>query len=162
SFPVSQVDATSWLDLIGRYDGKKISLLCNGRLMAEKAWSGKLTGNNEPILIGAASFDGLPKRYFTGEMEGAAIWSRGLSDEEVSTLLRMPAKTVLPVPDKLVVLTFDDAVKSHRTFVAPLLKELGFGATFFLTHKWMDDQTNFMSWQEIAEIQQMGFEIGNH
>ncbi|MEZ5352465.1 MAG: twin-arginine translocation signal domain-containing protein, partial [Bryobacteraceae bacterium] len=29
---------------------------------------------------------------------------------------------------KLVVLTFDDAVKSHRTFVAPLLKKLGFSA----------------------------------
>src|SRR5437899_1679053 len=67
-----------------------------------------------------------------------------------------------PVPEKLVVLTFDDAVKSHRTFVAPLLKELGFGATFFVTHKWMDDRTNFMSWQEIAEINEMGFEIGNH
>ena len=36
------------------------------------------------------------------------------------------------VPAKLVVLTLDDAVKSHRTFVAPLLKELGFGATFFV------------------------------
>src|SRR5262245_41323596 len=66
------------------------------------------------------------------------------------------------VPDKLVVLTFDDAVKSHRTFVAPLLKELGFGATFFVTHRWMDDRTNFMSWSDIAEIHQMGFEIGNH
>lgn len=67
-----------------------------------------------------------------------------------------------PVPDKLVVLTFDDAVKSHRTFVAPLLKELGFSATFFVTHKWMDDRTNFMTWEEIGEIHQMGFEIGNH
>src|SRR5438093_4831512 len=67
-----------------------------------------------------------------------------------------------PVPDKLVVLTFDDAVKSHRTFVAPLLKELGFGATFFVTHRWMDDRTNFMTWEEIGEIHQMGFEIGNH
>jgi len=66
------------------------------------------------------------------------------------------------VPDKLVVLTFDDAVKSHRTFVAPLLKDLGFGATFFVTHKWMDDRTNFMTWEEIGEIHQMGFEIGNH
>src|SRR5216110_2146991 len=69
---------------------------------------------------------------------------------------------VQQIPDKLVVLTFDDAVKSHRTFVAPLLKELGFGATFFVTHKWMDDQTNFMTWQDIAEINEMGFEIGNH
>ena len=67
-----------------------------------------------------------------------------------------------PVPDKLVVLTFDDAVKSHRTFVAPLLKELGFQATFFVTHRWMGDTTNFMTWQDIAEIDEMGFEIGNH
>jgi peptidoglycan/xylan/chitin deacetylase (PgdA/CDA1 family) len=64
--------------------------------------------------------------------------------------------------ERIVVLTFDDAVKSHRTFVAPLLKELGFGATFFVTHRWMDDSVNFMTWREIAEIDQMGFEIGNH
>ena len=63
---------------------------------------------------------------------------------------------------KRVVLTFDDAVKSHRTFVAPLLKDLGFQATFFVTHRWMDDAENFMSWQDIAEIHEMGFEIGNH
>src|SRR5437588_10809642 len=69
---------------------------------------------------------------------------------------------VQTVPDKLIVLTFDDAVKSHRTFVAPLLKELGFGATFFVTHKWMEDRTNFMTWEDIAEINEMGFEIGNH
>ncbi|NOS69209.1 MAG: polysaccharide deacetylase family protein, partial [Verrucomicrobia bacterium] len=74
----------------------------------------------------------------------------------------LPAAPTQPIPDKLVVLTFDDAVKSHRTFVAPLLKELGFGATFFVTHKWMDDATNFMTWEDIGEIHQMGFEIGNH
>lgn len=61
-----------------------------------------------------------------------------------------------------VVLTFDDAVKSHRTFVAPLLKELDFRATFFVTHKWMDDRENFMTWEDIAELHRMGFEIGNH
>ncbi len=92
SFPVSRVDATGWLDLIGRYDGQRVSLLCNGRVMAEKAWSGSLTENNEPILIGAASFDGVPKMHFTGEMEEAAIWSRALSDAEVAMLLRVPAK----------------------------------------------------------------------
>ncbi|HRY48980.1 MAG TPA: DUF1080 domain-containing protein [Candidatus Paceibacterota bacterium] len=88
SFPVSRVDATGWLDLVGRYDGKKISLFCNGRLMEEKPWSGRLTENNEPILIGAGSFDGVPKLFFTGEMEEAAIWSRALSDAEVSSALR--------------------------------------------------------------------------
>src|SRR5882762_6392399 len=66
------------------------------------------------------------------------------------------------VPDKLVVLTFDDAVKSHHVMVAPLLKDLGFGATFFITHRWMTDSQNFMNWQDIKEIYEMGFEIGNH
>ncbi len=64
--------------------------------------------------------------------------------------------------EKIVVLTFDDALKSHRTLVAPLLKEKGFGATFFITHCWMEDTLNFMNWNDVADIHQMGFEIGNH
>jgi peptidoglycan/xylan/chitin deacetylase (PgdA/CDA1 family) len=63
---------------------------------------------------------------------------------------------------KTVVLTFDDAAKSHRTFVAPLLKEMGFDATFFITYEWMDDTENFLSWEEVAELHELGFEIGNH
>lgn len=63
---------------------------------------------------------------------------------------------------KTVVLTFDDAVKSHRTFVGPLLRKLGFGATFFVSHRWMTDPEYFMSWQDIADLNAMGFEIGNH
>jgi len=62
----------------------------------------------------------------------------------------------------LVVLTFDDAVQSHLDFVAPLLKEYGFSATFFVTYAWMDDTTHFMNWQDIATLSEMGFEIGNH
>ncbi len=41
--------------------------------------------------------------------------------------------------DRIIVLTFDDAVKSHRTTVVPLLKELGFGATFFVCHNWLEN-----------------------
>ena len=32
------------------------------------------------------------------------------------------------VPDKLIVLTFDDSVASHYTVARPLLKRYGFGA----------------------------------
>lgn len=77
-------------------------------------------------------------------------------------LLAAAAGAQQPVPDKTVVLTFDDAVKSHVTTVAPLLKELGFGATFFITHLWMNDEANFLTWDECAQIHEMGFEIGNH
>ncbi len=44
----------------------------------------------------------------------------------------LPASLLAAPAPKTVVLTFDDAVKSHRTFVGPLLKELGFRATFFV------------------------------
>jgi len=66
------------------------------------------------------------------------------------------------LPARSIVLTFDDAVKSHRTFVGPLLKELGFRASFFVTHAWMQDRANFMTWEDIGELHAMGFEIGNH
>ena len=64
--------------------------------------------------------------------------------------------------ERVAVLTFDDAPRSHREFVAPLLAEHGFQATFFVTHRWMDDRENFMTWEQIGEIHEMGFEIGNH
>src|SRR6266481_3944027 len=69
-----------------------------------------------------------------------------------------------PIPDKLVVLTFDDASKSHFTIARPILKKYGFGATFFVTEGW-DFGTNkkdYMTWQEIAQLHKDGFEIGNH
>ncbi len=69
-----------------------------------------------------------------------------------------------PIPDRLVVLTFDDASRSHYTNVAPLLKEYGFGATFFITEGF-DFQTNkvdYLTWEQIKELHEDGFEIGNH
>jgi peptidoglycan/xylan/chitin deacetylase (PgdA/CDA1 family) len=66
------------------------------------------------------------------------------------------------VPDKTVVLTLDDAVKSQIQFVAPLLEQMGFKATFFISHAWMDDKEHFLSWEDVAELHRRGFEIGNH
>ncbi len=69
-----------------------------------------------------------------------------------------------PIPDKLVVLTFDDASKSHFTVARPLLKKYKFGATFFVTEGF-DMTTNkrdYMTWDEIARLHKDGFEIGNH
>jgi peptidoglycan/xylan/chitin deacetylase (PgdA/CDA1 family) len=83
----------------------------------------------------------------------------------VATIIALHAAAAFGVdraPDKTVVLTFDDAVKSQVTVVAPLLKEYGFGATYFVTHRWMDDPAHFMSWDDAADLNRMGFEIGNH
>ena len=70
-----------------------------------------------------------------------------------------------PVPNRLVVLTFDDAVLSHATYVAPLLKKYGFGATFFVCEFQQppfSDKSKYLSWAQIADLHRQGFEIGNH
>src|SRR6476620_7660681 len=69
-----------------------------------------------------------------------------------------------PIPDKLVVLTFDDSSKSHYTHARPLLKRFGFGATFFITEgfDFATNKVDYMTWDEIAELDRDGFEIGNH
>lgn len=69
-----------------------------------------------------------------------------------------------PVPEKLVVLTFDDSVKSHFTVVRPILKEYKFGGTFFITEgfDFKINKKHYMTWEEIAQLHKDGFEIGNH
>ena len=42
-----------------------------------------------------------------------------------------PTPKLLPIPDKLVVLTFDDGNRSDFTNVPKVLKKHGFGATFY-------------------------------
>ena len=69
-------------------------------------------------------------------------------------------------PRGTVVLTFDDACRSHLDFVAPLLKRHGFGATFFITR--FDDawrakhESTLLDQAGVRALADMGFEIGNH
>lgn len=67
------------------------------------------------------------------------------------------------IPNKLVVLTFDDATLSQYSIVAPLLKQFGFAGTFFVCEfpsKFKDSL--YLNWQQIKELDKMGFEIANH
>ena len=74
------------------------------------------------------------------------------------------AAAVEPVPNGVVVLTFDDAVQSHFHIARPLLKKYGFGATFFVSEgfEFRTDKKNYLTWQQIAQLHHDGFEIGNH
>ena len=67
----------------------------------------------------------------------------------------------LPIPDKLVVLTFDDGNKSDLITVAPLLRKHGFGATFFITSGWLGGEQR-LTWTGVRQLQEQGFEIGCH
>jgi autotransporter-associated beta strand protein len=68
------------------------------------------------------------------------------------------------IPDRLVVLTFDDACASHATVVAPILKRLGFGATFYICNfdSFSTRKDWYLTWRQMKAMADDGFEIGNH
>jgi len=69
-----------------------------------------------------------------------------------------------PIPDGLVCLTFDDGVKSQLDYVAPILEDAGFCATFYISEglRFLEDKSRYMTWEEVADLDRRGFEIGNH
>ncbi len=78
--------------------------------------------------------------------------SRAASDQK---------RPLLPIPDKLVVLTFDDGNASDYTTVAPTLEKHGFGATFYVTSGWVGRDER-LTWPQVAALHEAGFEIGCH
>ena len=75
-----------------------------------------------------------------------------------------PPSQLLPIPDNLVVLTFDDGNKSDFANVPKVLKKHGFGATFYVTEGlgFLKNPQNYLSWEQIRQLHEMGYEIGNH
>jgi hypothetical protein len=86
SFPVSQIDPKAWHALVTRYDGRTLTLFCDGKKMATKPCSGLLEQNRDALLIGAGKDGGKVAQHFRGELEEAALWSRALNDREVAAL----------------------------------------------------------------------------
>lgn len=82
----------------------------------------------------------------------------------LATSLDVSADPRIPIPDKLIVLTFDDCNKSDITVVAPELEKYGFGATFYFTRGLgaATDHQRFLTWEETKQLDKKGFEIGNH
>jgi beta-fructofuranosidase len=97
TFPRSAIDPTAWHDFVGVYDGRTIELICDGKVMASRPWAGgRLTENEEPLLVGAETERGRVVRPFTGELEEAALWSRALARGELAALSRKQTIEELP------------------------------------------------------------------
>jgi peptidoglycan/xylan/chitin deacetylase (PgdA/CDA1 family) len=68
----------------------------------------------------------------------------------------------LRVPDRCVVLTFDDGTVSQFK-AASLLKEYGFTATFFISnHDFNFENDPKLQWNQIKQLHEDGFEIASH
>jgi sucrose-6-phosphate hydrolase SacC (GH32 family) len=81
---VARVGERNWLDLVARYDGRKLMLFVDGVPLDEREATGTLrTGNREPIAIGAATSGGFVDRPIRGRIDHAGLWNRALSDAEI-------------------------------------------------------------------------------
>jgi peptidoglycan/xylan/chitin deacetylase (PgdA/CDA1 family) len=69
------------------------------------------------------------------------------------------------LPERPVVLTFDDGYGDFYSQAMPLLKQHGFTATLFMTTGWVGkegEKKRMLNWRELAEAEQTGIEIGAH
>lgn len=68
-----------------------------------------------------------------------------------------------PLPEKTVILTFDDGYDDNYTNVFPTLKDHGFVGTFFIIGSPTDyGSPGYMRWEQILEMYNNGMEIGAH
>jgi len=69
----------------------------------------------------------------------------------------------LPLPNKPVILTFDDGYRDAYEVVFPLLKRYGFVGTFFVFTAPVDeDNLSYLTWSMIEEMSWSGMEIASH
>jgi peptidoglycan/xylan/chitin deacetylase (PgdA/CDA1 family) len=79
----------------------------------------------------------------------------------------------LPLPDKPIILTFDDGFADFYFSAFPVLQEFHFPATLFLvtdniegTSKWLkpegEEGRKMLAWSQLSEIQKAGIECGTH
>jgi peptidoglycan/xylan/chitin deacetylase (PgdA/CDA1 family) len=67
-----------------------------------------------------------------------------------------------PLPDKPVLITFDDGYLDNYTNAYPILKKYHFTATIFLVTSLVGADERFMTWDQVREMQKSGFTFGSH
>lgn len=72
-------------------------------------------------------------------------------------------QTGAPLPEKPIILTFDDGYDDNYTNVFPTLKDFGFEGTFFIIGAPTDyGSPGYMRWEQVLELYENGMEIGAH
>ena len=68
-----------------------------------------------------------------------------------------------PLPNKPIVLTFDDSYTDHYQYAFPILKEYGYIGTFFVITGYTDNNNpNHLTWEQIEEMADAGMNMESH
>lgn len=66
------------------------------------------------------------------------------------------------LPDKPIMITFDDGYLDNYTNAYPIMKKYGFTATIFVVTNLVGHDPRFMTWDQVREMQQNGIVFGSH
>ena len=69
--------------------------------------------------------------------------------------------TITTFADKTVALTFDDGCETDLIYASPALREINFGATFYITTAYLG-KPGYLDQNQLRELSGLGFEIGCH
>ena len=86
----------------------------------------------------------------------------GFHSISLKTLSNYVSGSLDYLPPRPVVITIDDGWKSAYTKAAPILKEKGFTATFFVYTYFISSCRNSLSWDDLKVLLKNGFEVGSH
>ena len=101
-------------------------------------------------------------RITVGEFESLLSQLRKLGCQTVSSqAFRAWQRGQGALPERSVVLTFDDGYASHFDIVAPLLVRYRFSGTFFVTVG-LVGQRGHLTWDQLRKLAFLGMEIGSH
>ena len=67
------------------------------------------------------------------------------------------------LPDKSIIITFDDGYRDNYVNAFPLLREYGYTATFFVFNQPIDTyNVDYLTWEMVIEMHKGGMEFGSH
>jgi peptidoglycan/xylan/chitin deacetylase (PgdA/CDA1 family) len=64
--------------------------------------------------------------------------------------------------NKVVIINFDDGLKTQFTHAKPILDKYGFKATFYVVCNYVDNKKGYMTWEQIETLNKEGHDIESH
>ena len=66
------------------------------------------------------------------------------------------------LPSKPIMITFDDGYLDNYTNAYPIMKKYGYTGTIFIVTNLVGEDSRFVTWDQVREMQQAGFVFGSH